>query len=199
MSIEVHISGFLFLFIILTNVAKRTLGYKIDDDDAGAKLQQIVYASSKFQISVVLAIIEHLAIISLALMPLVAFSSYNLILGIVWATFRTVEGLIQLYSEVDFWGPFNLAIRYVEAGEAENQQLRDVGRVILRTRNLRYRVAMILLAWAPWRTPSFLSLMASFHSLSDGSESSSGFSMSWATQYVVSGRTLSPWPIAVAC
>ncbi len=93
--IAMHVSGFLFLFILATGVASRALGYKLDDYDSDAKLQKIIDDPRKFKLSVVLLLIEHASIIALAIALFVAFGSHNTALGIVWVTFRTVEGLVQ--------------------------------------------------------------------------------------------------------
>ncbi len=139
-----RLSGFLFLFIIATNVASVALGYRIDDYDSDAKLQQIVDDPRKFRLSIVLALIEHVSIIGLALLLFIVFSPHNLILGIVWIIFRTGEGMIQIYSEFNFRRLLNLARQYPGAGAAEKNGLIDKGRVILQTKNQRYQVAMIL-------------------------------------------------------
>ena len=69
MIIEMSFSGFLFLFIIITNVTSVAFGNKlINDLDSDAKLQKINDDPNKFQISIVLALIEHFSIIALGVM-----------------------------------------------------------------------------------------------------------------------------------
>ena len=97
----VEISGFLFLFIITVLVlATSRYGYEMFSElDADAKLQEICKEPGKFQTGVVLVIIEHIAIIALAVSLFIAFSPYNIILGIVWLVSRSGEGLTQIYNK----------------------------------------------------------------------------------------------------
>jgi len=54
------LSGFLFLFIIITNLASERFGYETFSDlDSDAKLQKINNDPKKFRISFVLILIEH--------------------------------------------------------------------------------------------------------------------------------------------
>ena len=104
------LSGFLFLFIIITNFASVRFGSETFSDlDSGAKLQKINNDPKKFQMSIVLLLIEHGSIITLAIMLFVAFGRYNLILGVVWTTCRIGEGLIQIYNKKSYWGLLSLA------------------------------------------------------------------------------------------
>jgi len=139
------LSGFLFLFIIITNLASERFGTKTFSDlDSDAKLQKINNGPKKFKISIVLALIEHVSIISLAVMLFIAFSPYNIILGIVWAIFRIGEGLIQIYNKKNYWGLLNIARQYSGTSGAEKNALIDLGRSILKTKNSSFTFAQIL-------------------------------------------------------
>ncbi len=73
--IEMMLSGFLFLFIIITKLASERFGHETFSDlDSDAKLQQINDDPKKFKISTVLLLIEHASIIALAIMLFIAFS-----------------------------------------------------------------------------------------------------------------------------
>ena len=67
MIFEMILSGFLFLFIIfILNLASERFGHETFSDlDSDAKLQKINNDPKKFKISIVLALIEHVSIISL--------------------------------------------------------------------------------------------------------------------------------------
>ena len=144
MSIEMILSGFLFLFIIITNVASGIFGYKTFGDwESDAKLQKINKDPTKFKISVVLILIEHLSIISLAVALFITFSSYNIILGIVWCIFRIGEGLIQIYDKKNYWGLLNLAKQYSDISGAEKDALIDLGRNILKTKEFIFGIAQL--------------------------------------------------------
>ena len=140
-----RLSGFLFLFIIITNIASGIFGYKtLGDVDSDAQLQKINNNPTKFKISIVLILIEHLSIISLAVTLFIAFSPYNIILGIVWCIFRIGEGLIQIYDKKNYWGLLNIAIKYPDTTGAEKDALIDLGRSILKTKTSRFTFAQIL-------------------------------------------------------
>ena len=148
MTIEIamRLSGFLFLFILVLNIAMAAFGNKteIGDSDSDDKLQEINDDPKKFKIGVALGLIEHLSIIALAIMLFIAFSSYNIMLGIVWIIFRTGEALIFIYNETKYWGLLKVARRYVGASGVEIDALSELGRVVLQARNSRYNFGLIL-------------------------------------------------------
>jgi len=140
-----QLSGFLFLFIIITNLASSMFGFKtIGDWDSIAQLQKINKNPTKFRISVVLILIEHFSIVCLAVTLFIAFSPYNLILGIVWCIFRIGEALIQIYDKKSYWGLLNIAIKYSDTSGTEKDALIDSGRNILKTKEFRFAIAQIL-------------------------------------------------------
>jgi len=137
--------GFLFLFIIITNLASERFGYETFSDlDSDAKLQKINNDPKKFRISFVLILIEHVSIIALAVMLFIAFSPYNIILAVVWTIFRIGEGLIQIYNKKDYWGLLNLARQYSGTIGAEKNALIELGRSVLKTKNSSFTFAQIL-------------------------------------------------------
>jgi len=144
--IEIVLSGFLFLFIIIILIlASERFGYEIFSDlDSDAKLQKINKDPKKFKIGIVLALIEHVSIISLAVMLFIAFSPYNIMLAVVWTIFRIGEGLIQIYNKKDYWGLLNIASQYSGTSGAEKNALIDLGRSILKTKNSIFTFAQIL-------------------------------------------------------
>ena len=141
-----RLSGFLFLFIIITNITSGKFGYKtFGDVDSNTKLQEINTYPKKFKISFVLILIEHISIISLAVTLFIAFSQYNIILGIVWAVSRIGEGLIQIYyKKKNYWGLLNIATQYSSTSGAERDALIDLGRSILKTKDSIFTFAQIL-------------------------------------------------------
>jgi hypothetical protein len=139
------LSGFLFLFILVLNLAMTALGHKIEigDSDSGAELQKINNNPKRFQTSIVLALIEHGSIMALTIMLFIVFSPYNIILGVVWTIFRMGEGLIQFYNEKNYWGLLNIARQYSGTIGAEKNSLSDLALTIFRTKDSRFKFAMI--------------------------------------------------------
>ena len=145
MIIEMMLSGFLFLFILVLNIVMGVFGYLMekDDYDPDADLQKINNDPKKFQIGIVLALIEHGSVIALTIMLFIAFSPYNLILGIVWTIFRTGEGLIQYINEPNYWKLIKIARQYSGTSGAEKKSSSDLARNIFKTKDFRFKFAMI--------------------------------------------------------
>lgn len=144
MSIEINLSGFFFLFIIVTNFASNFFGYKtIGESDPETKLLEINKDPIKFKISVSIILIEHLSIISLALLLFLAFGFYNVILGIIWSISRTGEGLIQIYDKKNYWRLLNIAKQYSNTN-VKKDELIGLGFSVLKTKALRFSIAQIL-------------------------------------------------------
>ena len=130
MNIEIWMCGF--------------FGYKtLGKVDLIAKLKDISKDQKKFKISVGLILIEHCGIISLAVVLFIAFSPYNMILGIVWCISRIIEALIQIYDKKDYWGLLNIAIKYSNTSDAEKETLIDSGRRILNIKEYRFAIAQL--------------------------------------------------------
>ncbi|MHA1978588.1 MAG: DUF4386 domain-containing protein [Candidatus Hodarchaeales archaeon] len=146
MSIEMQLSGFLFLLIIITLIfCDILLGHgTIDNLKSEAKLQKINEDPKKFETSFVLLIIEHITIVVLAVMLFMAFSSFNVILGVMWVIFRGGEGLLNIYGKKNYWGLSNLARQYSNASGAEKNELIDLGSSILDTKNSLFAIAQIM-------------------------------------------------------
>ena len=79
----------------------------------------------KFEISVVLGLIEHVSIITLAIMLFVVFSPYSILLGIVWIIFRIGEGLIFIYNENKYRGLLNIRRFNPNIPNIKKPQLKD--------------------------------------------------------------------------
>ena len=137
-------SGFFFLFIIITNILSGSFGYKtFGDVDSEAQLRKINRDPTKFKISVVLILIEHLGIISLAVTLFITFNQYYIILGIVWCIFRIGEALIQIYDKKNYWGLLSLARQYLGTSGSEKDALIDLGHSILKTKEFIFGIAQL--------------------------------------------------------
>ncbi len=146
MDIAIVLAGFFFLYIIVVlNIAVYKYGYEIFSDlDADAKLRKIDENPKKFKTSVVLVLTEHVSVVAIPIMLFIAFSSYNMILAVVWTICRTGEGVIQIYNKRSFWGLLGLARRYSVTSGAEKESVIDQGRSILETKNSVFKFAQIL-------------------------------------------------------
>ncbi|MFB0561121.1 MAG: DUF4386 domain-containing protein [Candidatus Lokiarchaeia archaeon] len=145
MIVEMIISGFLFLFIIIAVMTSVRFGYEIFSDlNVDAKLQQINNNPKKFQTSIVLILIEHVSIIALAVMLFIAFSPYNLILAVIWTIARIGEALLQIYNKKNYWRLLDIARQYSGTDGAEKSRLIDTGYSILQSKNSTFSFAQIL-------------------------------------------------------
>jgi hypothetical protein len=150
LNVEIFLSGFLFVFVMVTNIASGRFGYETMSDthegslDADAKLQQINDDPTRFKISFVLIVVEHFSIIALAIMLFIAFSPDNMILAVIWTIARTTEAVLQIYNKTKYWGLLNLAGQYSDASDAEKNRLIDSGRSILQSKNSNFAYTQIL-------------------------------------------------------
>ena len=148
MIVEIFLVGFLFLFIIVTLMVSSQLGNKIvfgeSDLDSDALLQDITENPKRFRMSVYFALLEHGAIIALAIVLFIAFSHYNLILGVVWAVARSIEGVIIFNNEKNYWKLLPIAKQYSDSSDAEKITVSEAGLSILKTKHHRFTYAQML-------------------------------------------------------
>lgn len=139
------LSGFLFWFIIITNLVSNRFGYQTFGDlDTEAKLQEINEDPRRFKIGFILILIEHASIIFLAVMLFLAFSPHNLILAVVWTISRSGEGLIQICNKKNYWRLLNIARQYSGAYGAEKFALDELRLGILKSKRSNFAFAQIL-------------------------------------------------------
>ena len=91
-----------------------------------------------------LIFIEHVSIISLAVMLFIAFSQFNIMLAVIWTIFRAGEGLIQIYNKKDYWGLLKIANQHSGTSGAERNALIDLDRSIIKTKNSIFTFTQIL-------------------------------------------------------
>ena len=139
------ISGFPFLFILVLNLVMGAFGYLMekDDYDSDVDLQKINKNPRKFQTGIVFALVEHSSVIALTILLFIAFSPHSIILGIVLVIFRTGEGLIQYINEPNYWKLVNIAKQYSDTIGAEKNSLSDLARSIFKTKDTRFKFAMV--------------------------------------------------------
>jgi len=141
------LTGFFYLFILVLQIAMAAFGYILEPTpkhyESDYKLQIFSTDPKKFKIGVGLALIEHICVITLAIMLFFVITPYNILPGIVCIIFRIAEGSIQVYIEKDYWGLLNIAGRYSAASGEEKDSLMDSYRSILKTKSNRFTFAMI--------------------------------------------------------
>ena len=143
--IAMSLSGFLFLFIIITLITSERFGYSVISDlDSDTKLQEINKDPKKFKIGTVLAFIEHGTIIALAIMLFIAFNPYNMTLAVIWTISRITEGLINFYNEKNYWGLLNIARQYSSSSGTEKESVIELGRSILKSKTSVFAFTQIL-------------------------------------------------------
>jgi len=142
----IEISGFLFLLIIvLLILASARYGYEIFSElNPEMQMERISENPKKFRTGTVLVISEHVVIITLAATLFIAFSSYNIILGVVWLISRGVEGLIQIYNKKNYWSLLDIAKQYSAKTTIEREALNESVLNILNSKNSTFSIAQIL-------------------------------------------------------
>ncbi|WP_455140804.1 DUF4386 domain-containing protein [Candidatus Hodarchaeum mangrovi] len=143
--IEMMLAGFLFLFILVLNVAMGAFGYLMEKNnyDPDADLKKINKNPKKFKIGIGLALVEHGCVIFLTILLFIISSPYSILLGIVLLIFRIVEGLIQYINEPNYWKLINIAKQYSDSSGAENNSLIDLAQKTFKTKDVRFKFALI--------------------------------------------------------
>ena len=144
--IEMILSGFLYLLIlVLMSVYVGAFGYLMekDDYDPDADLKKINKNPKKFKIGIGLALIEHGCVILLTILLFIISNPYSMLLAIILLIFRTGEGLIQYINEPNYWKLINIAKQYSETNGAEKNSLSDLAHTIFKTKDVRFKFAMI--------------------------------------------------------
>ncbi len=146
MDLLISTSGFLFLLILVLNIAISAFatGTKLEGYDAETEMQKIQAAPARFRASIAVSLLEHASIILLAVTLFLAFNAHNLLLAMIWTVFRTAEGLTFIYKTVKFRAIAGVASQYATAGEAERQSLRVRALDMFRIRDRRYDFALLL-------------------------------------------------------
>jgi hypothetical protein len=121
-----------------------SFGYKMEkvDYDPTNDLNKINNNPNKFKTGIALALIEHASVIALTILLFIAFSSYNLMLGIVWLLFRTAEGLIQFINEPNYYRLLTIAKQY-SSSSSEKESLSNKAKNIFKTKDVRFKIAMV--------------------------------------------------------
>jgi hypothetical protein len=133
------------LIIIVLVLASSRYGYEIFSElDAEGQLQKINENPMNFRTGTMLVIFEHFVIVTLAISLFIAFSSFNLILGIVWLVARGTEGLIQVNNKRKYLGLLDIAKRYSGSSSDEKETLRESSLEVLRSKNSTFSYAQIL-------------------------------------------------------
>jgi Domain of unknown function (DUF4386) len=143
--IEMFLSGFFFLFIIVTNIASGKFGYqtfsKLDSD---SELERIHSNPRNFKIGFGLILTEHIAIILLVVMLFLAFNAFSLILAVIWSVSRVTEAIIQIYYKKNYWSLLRISEQYSTESGSSRESMRDLARSILKKKNSVFTFAQIL-------------------------------------------------------
>ncbi|MFX1468281.1 MAG: DUF4386 family protein [Promethearchaeota archaeon] len=147
MSIVIWLSGFLYLLILVLQIAMALFGYILEPTpkhyESDYKLQNFSNDPKKFKIGVGLALIEHFCVITLAIMLFFVISPYSILAGIICIIFRVAEGSIQVYIEKDYIKILSIANKYSTSSGTEKDSLMDSYRSILKIKSNRFTLAMI--------------------------------------------------------
>jgi hypothetical protein len=140
------LAGFLFLFIIvLYLILLPAFGYKTETDYSETWLQNFNDNPKKFQLSIGLALIHNVSVITLTIILFIVFGPpNNIILGIVLLICRMGEGLILIYNDKNYGGFLKIARQYSSTSDAEKSSLSDLARIITEKISSRFKFAMIL-------------------------------------------------------
>lgn len=140
----VFLSGFFFLFIIVTNIASGRFGYKAFSKlDPDAELERIRGNPRNFKIGFGLIMAEHISIILLAFTLFLAFNAYSLIFAVIWSVARISEAVIQIYTKKNYWQLLSISEQYTK-NSGSKEYLLGLTQSILKTKNQVFKFAQIL-------------------------------------------------------
>jgi hypothetical protein len=146
MSVNVGIGqwcGFLFLFVLLTTLLSESqAGATLDREDVTGSLGRVAQSSSRFRACVVLDLVSHVSIVALAATLYLAFHPYNRSLALLGTLWRTAEGTILAFNEVNRMMLLSVAQRFVAATGAESAALKATGRTLMASRDWGYKIGL---------------------------------------------------------
>ena len=143
-SLAMKLCGVLYLFILVTSAASAGFGNRNDETDSASKFPSISENPSQYRMSVNIAIISHLGIVTITGMLFLAFSSYNRQLALFGSVSRLGEALVLIYNEVSVLRLLNMAKEYA-LNDSNKESLRMLGDQILQTKNTRFLLGLLLL------------------------------------------------------
>ena len=144
-SLAMKLCGFLYMFILVTNAASVGLGNRNNETDSASKLPTISENPGRYRMSVIIAIISHLGIVTITGMLFLAFSSYNRQLALIGSSFRLGEALVMIYNEISVLRLLDLAKEYALT-DSNKESLRLLGDHILQIKNTRVDLGLLLLS-----------------------------------------------------
>jgi len=143
-SLAMKLCGVLYLFILVTSAASAGFGNRNDETDSASKFPSISENPSQYRMSVNIAIISHLGIVTITGMLFLAFSSYNRQLALFGSVSRLGEALVLIYNEVSVLRLLDMAKEYA-LNDSNKESLRMLGDQILQTKNTRFLLGLLLL------------------------------------------------------
>ena len=143
-SLAMKLCGVLYLFILVTSAASAGFGNRNDETDSASKFPSISENPSQYRMSVNIAIISHLGIVTITGMLFLAFSSYNRQLALFGSVSRLGEALVLIYNEVSVLRLLDMAKEYA-LNDSNKESLRMLGDQILQTKNTRFLLVLLLL------------------------------------------------------
>ncbi len=143
--IEMILSGFLFLLILVLNLVMGAFGYLMEKDDykPDADLKKINKNPKKFKTGIGLGLVEHGCVLLLTILLFTISSPHSLFLGIFLLIFRIGEGLIQFINEPNYWSLIKLAEKHSNASDVDKNAIADLAGDIFKTKDRRFKFAMI--------------------------------------------------------
>ena len=138
------VCGFLYLFILVTNATGVGLGNRNNETDFDTKLQAISENPTRYEMSLNISIVSHLAIFAITAMLYQAFSSYNWQYGLIGSAFRLGEGITMIYSELGVYKLLDLAREYATSENKES--IRALAAKAMEIKNTRVDIGLLFLA-----------------------------------------------------
>jgi len=147
-----RLSGFLFIFILVTTIASRGFAGALEQEKTSQILESVARSEQKFRVSIALDLLSHVSIIALAAMLYSTFSPYNRPLALLGTLWRVAEGIVIALSEINFLLLIPLAQKYIAttgaaaAPSSEAGTLETIGRTLIHSEQWGNKLALGFLA-----------------------------------------------------
>jgi hypothetical protein len=144
-SLAMRLCGFLYIYILISNAASVGLGNRNNEFDSSTKMPLIAENPSRYRMSIIVAIISHLGILTITGMLFLAFNSYNRQLALIGSVFRLGEAVVMIYSEISIFRLLELSKDYVLT-DSNKEALSVIGDQILQIKNSRVDLGLLFLS-----------------------------------------------------
>jgi len=143
-----RLTGFLFLFILVTSVLSGGLAVELnaDPDQIANTLRNIAEDPGKYRTSITFDLVSHMAIIAIASALYLTFNKNNRQLALFGTLWRVVEGVIMAFTELNNFVLLEVAQNFLSATGTRAVTLETSAQSIILVSNWGVTIGLAFLA-----------------------------------------------------